>query len=104
MDVFALSLTSALNPTLLTATTVMLLLDHPRRLLFGYLAGAMLTSITLGLVIVFSLSGSGVTSTTQHTLSPIADLVLGALALILSLVIRAGVQDRMLERRRERKQ
>jgi hypothetical protein len=53
-----LSLTAALNPTLLTATTVMLLLPSPTALMLGYWLGAMLTSITLGLVIVFSLQGS----------------------------------------------
>jgi Sap, sulfolipid-1-addressing protein len=44
--VFALSLTAALNPTLLAAVTVMLTLPSPRRLLSGYLLGAAITSIT----------------------------------------------------------
>src|SRR4051812_37974969 len=65
------SLTAALNPTLLAATTVMLVLPSPKRLLLGYLLGAMLTSISLGLVIVFTLSGSSTaTSTAQHTVNP----------------------------------
>jgi hypothetical protein len=37
--VFLFALTAALNPTLLAATTVMLLLSNPRRLLLGYLLG-----------------------------------------------------------------
>jgi hypothetical protein len=41
--VFLFSLTAALNPTLLTATTVMLLLPSPKRLMLGYLAGALTT-------------------------------------------------------------
>src|SRR5947208_7374096 len=57
-DVFVFALTAALNPTLLGATTVMLLLPRPKRLLLGYLAGALLTSLTLGCVIVFALDGS----------------------------------------------
>ena len=51
-DIYFFALTAALNPTLLTATTVMLLLDHPKRLLLGYLLGALLTSLTCGLVII----------------------------------------------------
>ena len=47
--VFLFALTAALNPTLLAATTVMLLLARPRRLLLGYLLGAYTTSITVGL-------------------------------------------------------
>jgi ABC-type multidrug transport system fused ATPase/permease subunit len=103
MDVFVFSLTAALNPTLLAATTVMLLADHPKRLLVGYLLGAMLTSITLGLVIVFSLEGSSAVSTTQNTLSPAADLALGAIALIIAFVLGTGRSKRFTERRRERK-
>jgi hypothetical protein len=40
-----LSLTAALNPTLLTATTLMLLLPSPSRLMLGYWLGAMTISI-----------------------------------------------------------
>ena len=55
-QVILLSLTASLNPTLIAATTVMLLLPSPSKLMLGYLLGAYVTSITLGLVIVFSLS------------------------------------------------
>jgi hypothetical protein len=99
-----LSLTAALNPTLLTATTVMLLLPSPTALMLGYWLGAMLTSITLGLVIVFSLQGSSSVSTTQHTLSPVADLALGGIALVLALVLGTGRERRLVERRARRRQ
>src|SRR4051794_41015386 len=89
-EVVLLSLTASLNPTLLTVTTVMLMLDSPTRLMFGYLLGAYITSITLGLIIVFSLSGSGTVDTTKDTLSPAADIGLGALALIAALAIGTG--------------
>jgi hypothetical protein len=46
--VILLSLTASLNPTLLAATTGMLLLSRPARLMRGYLLGALITSITLG--------------------------------------------------------
>jgi len=100
---FVYALTAALNPTLLGATTVMLLLDHPKRLLLGYLAGALLTSMTLGLVIVFALDGSA--STAQHTLSPAMDLALGGLLLVLAFVIRPGRETgRLADRRRRREE
>jgi hypothetical protein len=82
-EVFVLALTASLNPTLLAATTVMLLLDKPSRLMLGYLFGALLTSITLGLVIVFTLSESSTAKTTEHTISPAVDIALGVLALVL---------------------
>ena len=45
-QVFVFSLTAALNPSLLAAVTLMLTLEKPKRLLSGYLVGAMVTSVT----------------------------------------------------------
>lgn len=102
-DVFLLAFLAALYPTLLAATTVMLLLPHPKRLLLGYLCGAAMTSITLGLLIVFALRHAGLTKTTQVTLGPGEDIVLGCLALVIAFVLRSGRDQRLVERRRERK-
>jgi Sap, sulfolipid-1-addressing protein len=102
-EVVLLSLTASLNPTLVAATTVMLLLDKPARLMMGYLLGAYMTSITLGLVIVFSLTNSSTTNTTQNTLSPAVDIALGAIALAVSFVLYTGRHERLRERRQARK-
>jgi len=101
--VILLSLTASLNPTLVGATTVMLLLPSPKKLMLGYLAGALITSITLGLVIVFSLPTSSATSTTQHTLSPAVDIALGAILVAIAFVIGTGRVGRFRERRQEKK-
>ncbi len=98
--VFGLALVAALNPVLLTATTVMLLLPRPKRLLLGYLLGAYTTSITVGLAIVFWLSDSGALSTTKHTVSPGVDIVLGGLALLIAFVVGTGRMARRKERHR----
>ncbi len=102
-DVIALSLTASFNPTLVAATTVMLLLDRPVGLMLGYLIGAYLTSITLGLVIVFALPNSSTTNTTQNTISPAVDIALGAILLAVAFVLYTGRGARLRERRRERK-
>jgi hypothetical protein len=102
-QVILLSLTASLNPTLVAGTTVMLLLDKPARLMLGYLLGAYMTSITLGLIIVFSLSGSSASNTTENTISPAVDIGLGAVALAISFVLYTGRAERLRERRRERK-
>jgi len=95
--VLLLALTASLNPTLLAATTMMLMLDNPARLMSGYLLGAYMTSITVGLVIVFTLNGSSVTKSVQHTVNPLVDIALGVIASVCALVIRSG----WLERKRE---
>jgi len=102
-EVVLLSLLASFNPTLVAATTVMLLLPRPVRLMGGYLLGAYMTSITLGLVIVFSLSNSNATNTTKKTLSPVADIALGAIALAIAFALHTDRRSRVGERRRERK-
>ena len=100
-DVLPFALTAAVYPTLVAATTLMLLLPNPKRLMLGYLLGAMTTSVTLGLVIVFALEDSAAVKTTQHTLSPSADLALGALALLSAAVLGTGREQPIVDRRRE---
>jgi hypothetical protein len=102
-QVILLSLTASLNPTLVAATTVMLLLPSPSKLMLGYLLGAYLTSITIGLVIVFSLSNSSTTKTTENTLSPAVDIALGGLALVGAWVVWSGRDEHLRERSRARK-
>src|SRR5690349_2228679 len=87
--VLALALTAALNPTLLTAATVMLLLPNPKRLMLGYLAGALTNGVLLGIAIVEWLSDSGAVSETKHTVAPAVDLALGTIALVAAYVLRS---------------
>jgi hypothetical protein len=102
-QVYVLALLASLNPTLLAATTVMLLLDRPARLMAGYLLGAYTVSFTLGVIIVAS-SDSSVTTTTQNTLSPAADVVIGCLLLAVAFVLLSGRSERLAERRRARRE
>jgi Sap, sulfolipid-1-addressing protein len=102
-EVIVLSLTASLNPTLVGATTVMLLLERPTRLMLGYLCGAVMTSVTLGLIIVFALPESSTTTTTKNTVSPAVDIGLGAIALAIAFVFYTGRMDRLRQRRAARK-
>jgi len=103
VDIFLLGLLSMFNPSLLAAVTVMLLLPSPKRLMVGYLLGAYTTSITLGLVIVFTLQGSGSESTSKHTISPAEDIVVGLLAVVIAFVLATGRDQPLQERRRVKK-
>ena len=103
LDIFLLSLVSMFNPSLLAAVTVMLLLPSPKRLMAGYLLGAYTTSITAGLVIVFTLNGSSTESTSKHTISPVEDIVVGLLAVAIAFVLATGRDRPIQERRREKK-
>ncbi len=67
----------------------------------GYLLGALMTSITFGLVIVFSVEDSSAVTTTENTLSPAASMALGGVALVVAFVVGTGRDQR--KRRRARK-
>ena len=101
--VLAFTLTAMANPTLIAVTTLMLLLPDPKRLMLGYLAGALLTSITLGLVIVFAAEDSSVTNSAKHTVNPVLDLTLAGLLLVIAFVLHSGRDGAIRERRAARK-
>lgn len=101
-QVFFFAFLAMLNPTLLAAVTLMLLLPNPKRLMLGYLLGAYTTSISTGLVIVFALPESSATSTSRDTLSPAEDIVVGLLLLLVAFVL-ATDRDRPVRERKERR-
>jgi hypothetical protein len=98
-SIFVLALLAMFTPALLAAVTVMMVLPNTKRLMFGYLLGAYLTSISVGLLIVFSLHDSAAVSSSQNTLSPAADIVLGVIALVVGLVLGTGRGAGIRERR-----
>jgi Sap, sulfolipid-1-addressing protein len=102
-DIFLLALVSAANPTLLAAVTLMLFLPSPKRLLLGYLAGALLVSLSIGFVIVFVVHDSSATNTARGTVSPSIDIAFGLILLLVAYVLHAGHDQRLKERRRQGK-
>jgi len=104
LDVFLLSLVAMLNPSLLAAVTVMLLLPNPKRLMLGYVLGAYTTSITLGLLIVFSLHGSSTENTSKHTISPAEDIAIGLLLVLIAWILRTGRDQPFQQRRQVKKE
>ena len=103
-EVLGLAFTAAVNPTLVTVTTLILLLPAPKRLLAGYLLGALMTSITLGLLVVYTFKDPSAVSTTRNTLSPSADIALGALALVLALMLGTQRDEQLRGRLRRRRE
>jgi len=82
----------ALNPALLAAVFVMILLQNPKRLMLGYLAGAYAISIAASLAIVFSLHGSGAAITSGHILGPGGYIGVGMAALAIAFVLAARLE------------
>jgi hypothetical protein len=103
-SIFLLSLLAMFNPTLLAAVTIMMLLPEPRKLITGYLLGAYLASIGLGMAVVFSLHDSSAAESSKNTLSPVEDLVFGVILIIIGWALTSGRAGEMKARRRERKE
>jgi Sap, sulfolipid-1-addressing protein len=100
---FVLALAAALNPTLFAAVMVMLLSTRAKRLMLGYLLGAYMTSIAVGLVILLALPETSGVSAARNSLSPAMDLALGLIALLVGLALRTGPPQRIRERRERRR-
>ena len=75
-------------PALLAVVLVALRTRHPQLLLASFLAGGLVSAISVGLVIVFSLQGASVDSTSSSHLDPVVYLVLGLLSLLGAGVVR----------------
>ncbi|HVW46022.1 MAG TPA: GAP family protein [Solirubrobacterales bacterium] len=101
-SIFLLALLAMFNPTLLAAVTVMMLLPDPKRLITGYLLGAYLSSIGLGMAIAFSLQGSSGVESGKRTLSPLEDLVFGAILVIVGWALLSGRVAQIKASRRRR--
>lgn len=103
-SILGLAFFAAVNPTLLAAVTVLMLLPNTKRLMLGYVLGAYVTSITVGLLIVFALNDTASASTTKHTLSPIEDLVVAAILLLAAYALLSGRGEDLRARRKQRKE
>jgi hypothetical protein len=101
-SIFLLSLLAMFNPTLLAAVTVMMLLPQPKKLIVGFLLGAYLSAIGLGLAIVYTLHGDSGVESSKSTLSPLEDIVFGVILLIVGWVLLSGRAAKARERRKER--
>jgi hypothetical protein len=95
VEVFLLALEAAIYPTLIAAAFVLLTQPRPRRLLAIYVLAGLSISITAGLVIVFALKGSKLVQTDSSGPSWIADLVVGALALLAAVALRMRFDERI---------
>jgi len=103
-QILVLSLVAAADPVLAGAAALMLLLPGPKKLMLGFIVGAFLTSIPVGLVIVFALQGTkGPVSTTKHTVNPALNITLGCVLLAISVMLGTGLWDRLKARRKKRK-
>ena len=79
-----LALAAAFYPPAILVVILLLTGEHPRRLVLGYLAGAVLIVGTVGVGGLFLATGTGATEQDNNTASASVDLALGIALLLLA--------------------
>jgi hypothetical protein len=82
-----LGVAAAFYPALLAVVIIFLGRPHPKRLLLFFLAGALLASVTIGLVAVFALDGAHLGSSTKHSFGAGLYIGLGTVGLVAGLYL-----------------
>ena len=92
-DIIPLALAAAVYPPLLAGIIILLARDKPVAMLAAFMAGGMLVSLVLGLLIVFVL-GDWLSNRSQNSASPTVDIVIGVLSLVGAFVLHQRIRER----------
>ena len=87
-EILLLAVASAFWPTLILIVVLALRLEHPIKILAWFLAGGLLATITIGIVIVFALEGTSFVSGSSPPGDPTLDFVAGGLSLLAAYAVQ----------------
>jgi hypothetical protein len=94
LEILLLGLASALWPLLLVVVVIALNTSRPARILGGFIAGGLLTTISIDSVIVFALHGTSFVEGPRPSADGWVDITVGLLVLLAALVLHLGTQGR----------
>jgi hypothetical protein len=92
-EIIPLAFAAAVYPPLLAGIIILLARDKPVAMLAAFMAGGMLVTFVLGLLIVFVL-GDWLSNRSQNSTSPIVDIVIGVLSLVGAVVLHRRIRER----------
>ncbi len=92
-ELIPLAVASAFWPILLVVVLVALRAPHPVRLLASFLVAALLTTLTVGLVIIYALQGTDLVSASRDSFDPAAQIAVGSIAIVAAILIRHRSAD-----------
>jgi len=96
-ELLLLAIASAFWPVLVVVVIVSLRARRPVRLLVSFLVGGLLTTVTLGLTIIYVLEGSSFTGRSKQTFEPAVKVTVGALAVLAAVVLWKRLPPRAVE-------
>jgi hypothetical protein len=94
LEILFLGLASALWPLLLVVVVIALNTSRPVRILAGFVAGGLLTTISIDSVIVFAFQGTSFVEGPRPTADGWVDITVGLLVLLAALVLHRGTQGK----------
>jgi len=86
-ELLLLGVASAFWPTLLAIVILSVRAPHPGRLMASFLAAGLLTTVVVGLSVIYALQESPGTSGAKHSFGPLAQIVVGSLAVLAALAL-----------------
>jgi hypothetical protein len=105
LEIVLLAIASMFWPTLITIVVLALRVPHPVRILAWFVLGGLLTTITIGLLLVFTLQDSSFVSGSSRPANPILNIAGGLLALAAALYLtRRSKRPQTEPAQKERKQ
>jgi Sap, sulfolipid-1-addressing protein len=94
-----LAILSAFWPTLVVVDALAFQTPKPERILLSFLAGGLISTISIGTLVVLQLQDTAVVTSSKSTTDPALNITIGALALLAAYVL-ARVRDLPLHRRK----
>jgi hypothetical protein len=92
LEILLLALASTFWPTLIVIVVLALRLPHPVKILVWFLLGGLLTTISVGIAVVFALQGASFMTGSKPTIDPVVEITVGLLSLLAAFALnrRAG--------------
>ena len=87
LEIVLLAVASMFWPTLITIVVLALRVPQPVRILAWFLFGGLLTTITIGLILVFALQDASFVSGSSRSANPVLNIAAGVLALASALYV-----------------
>jgi hypothetical protein len=87
LELLLLAIASAVWPLLLAVVIIALRAPHPPRLLISFLAGGLLTTVVVGLLVIHLLRATTLLSQSRSTTDPVAYIAVGTIALVLGYLL-----------------
>jgi hypothetical protein len=88
-DLIPLAIASAFWPILLAVVLISLRASHPGRLMASFLVGGLLTTMVVGLIVIYVLKDASLTTHSNSWFGPGVEIAAGIAALVLAYVLRA---------------